>query len=163
MAVDLSDLIPNLKREVSAPGLTQLPNATDPDYLGNLQDGFWEAVLDGVITGYTETDGIVTPTSGTTELPKEIQQLVVFYAGFRIVRNLLRDIKTAFKAQAGVVDYEIEQSANLLTRLMDDLTDRRLIILKRLGDIGFNTTSVYIDGELARNESLTWGDTRWVR
>lgn len=162
MAVDLSDLVDSLKREVNAPGLNQLPNARDVDYLGNLQDAFWEAFLDGVISGYTETDGIVTPTSGTTDIPKEIQQLIVFYAGFRIVRNLLRDIKTAFKAQAGPVDYEVQQSAMVLTRLMDDLRERRAIILSRLGDIG-NTSSVYIDGVAARSQAIAWGDIDWLR
>lgn len=162
MAVDLSDLIDSLKREVSAPGLTQLPGATDAEYLGNLQDGFWEAVLDGVISDYTESDGIVTPTdSSGSDLSRDLQQLVVLYAGFRIVRNQLRDIKTLFKAAAGPVRYEIEQSAGVLKLIMDDLKTRRNIVLARLGDLNASD-AVYIDAQLAREESLGYGDTYWV-
>jgi hypothetical protein len=161
MAVDLSDLVDSLKREVNAPGLTQLPDATDTQYLGNLQDGFWEAVLDGLIEGYTETDGIVTPVSGTTDLSRELQQLVVFYAGFRIVRNLMRDLKTAFKASAGPVSYETEQSANLLKSILDDLKGKRNFLLNRLSDLGA-VNSVYIDALSARDDSINYRDTYWV-
>lgn len=160
--IDLGDLIESLQREVNAPGLDQLPGATDTDYLGNLQDGFWEAVLDGVISGYTESDGIVTPVSGDTDLGRDLQQLVVFYAGFRIVRNQLRDLKTLFKTAAGPVSYETQQSALILSRIMDDLNKRRSIILQRLGDIG-NTSSVYIDGVIARDEAVRYGDTWFTR
>lgn len=161
MAVDLSDLVENLKREVNAPGISQLPDATDAEYLGNLQDGFWEAVLDGLISGYTESDGIVTPTSGTTDMPRELQQLVIFYAGFRIVRNQLRDLKTAFRASAGPVSYETEQAATILTRILDDLKNRRDVMLRRLSDIGV-VNDYYIDAYLARQESIGYGDTVWV-
>jgi hypothetical protein len=121
MAVDLSDLVENLKREVNAPGLDQFPDATDAQYLGNLQDGFWEAYLDGAITGYTESDGIVTMTSATEDFPRDLQQLVIFYAGARILRNQLRDIKTMFKAVAGPVSFENQQSASLLVAILKDL------------------------------------------
>jgi len=162
MAVDLSDYVENLKREVSAPGLTQLPNATDAEYLGNLQDGFWESVLDGVITGFTESDGIVTNKSaGGADIGRDLVQLVVFYAGFRIVRNQLRDLKTSFKAKAGTVDYEIEQSANVLKAIMDDLTKRRSIVLARLGDIG-STHSYYFDQIQGRENSIIYGDSYWI-
>lgn len=162
MAVDLSDLIDSLKREVSAPGLDQLPGATDADYLGNLQDGFWEAFIDGMIEGYTETDGIVTPTdSGGTDLARDMQQMIVFYAGFRIVRNQLRDVKTAFRTAAGPVKYETEQSANLLKLIMDDLRERRNILLRRLSDIG-SVNTVYIDAVYARDRAIDYGVTSWV-
>lgn len=161
MAVDLSDLIDSVKREVNAPGLDQLAGATDAEYLGNLQDGFWEAVLDGVILGYTESDGIVTPQSGDTDLARELQQLIVLYAGFRIVRNQLRDLKTAFKTSAGPVSYEIEQSANVLKLIMDDLTQRRSIVMTRLSDI-YASRAVYFDAVQTREDSLVYGDGYWV-
>lgn len=162
MAVDLSDLVDSLKREVNAPGIAQLPNATDPEYLGNLQDGFWEAVLDGVISGYIETDAIVTPSSGTTDLPREMQQLVVFYAGFRIVRNQMRDLKTAFKAAAGPVNYETQQSAIVLKSILEDLKIRRAFLLNTLSENG-KIDAVYIDAFRERDDRMYITEVDWLR
>lgn len=157
MAIDLSDLIESVRREVNAPGLDQLTDATDSDYLGNLQDAFWETVLDGVITGYTESDGIVSPTSGTTELSRELQQLVVFYAGFRIIRNQLRNMKTRFRAASGTNEYEVEQAASLLKGILDDMTKRRTLILERIARAEPVRTH-YINAVIARHNSIAYGD-----
>lgn len=163
MAVDLSDLIENLKREVAAPGEeeTTFPNATDGDWLGNLQDGFWECTLDGVIGGYTETDGIVNPVSGSTDLSRDLQQLVVFYAGFKIVRNHLRNLPTVFRAKAGDNEFQRQQAASLLKSLMDELTRKRNILLDRLSDIGA-IDSTYVDAVVRRTQSISDEDTYWI-
>ena len=163
MAVDLSDLIENLKREVSSPGTeeTSFPGATDENWLGNLQDGFWESVLDGVISGYTESDGIVSPSSGTTDLSRDLQQLVVFYAGFKIVRNQLRSLSTLFRAKSGDNEYEKQQAATWLKALLDELTRKRNILLDRLSDIG-SVDSTYIDAIVRRTQSVSDGDTYWT-
>ena len=170
MAVDFADLVDPLKREVNPPGTDYFPNATDAEYIGNLVDGFWEAVLDGIITGYTVTeDGIVTPVSGTADFPRMMQQLVVFYAGFKILRNALRNLKTVFSAKAGPVEYEVQQASGTLRDILKDLADRRRILLTRLSDIGVSQT-YYIDAVLARDDAILWGqgdsvgyvgDTRW--
>jgi hypothetical protein len=162
VAVDLSDLVESLRREVEIPGASDnLTALTDSQLTGYLSDSFWEATLDGVVSGYTESDGIVSPVSGTTEFSRELQQLVVFYAGFRIVRNQKRDIKTLFRVKAGVTEYEVQQSAQLLKALMDDLTRKRNIVLDRLGES--NVTAPYvIDSVRSRNESMYYGDTDWL-
>ena len=163
MAVDLSDLVENLKREVSSPGNedTTFPNATDADWLGNLQDGFWECTLDGVISGYTESDGIVTPSSGSTDLSRDLQQLVVFYAGFKIVRNELRSLPTVFRARSGESEYEKQQAATVLKSLMDELTRKRNVLLDRLSDIGA-VDATYVDAVVQRTTAITYGDTYWI-
>lgn len=162
MAVDLSDLIENVKREVAPPGDedTTFPNAVNADWLGNLQDGFWECVLDGVIEGYTEEDGIVTPTSGSTDIGRDLQQLVVFYAGFKIVRNQLKALPTVFRARSGDNEYEKQQAATLLRALMDELTRKRNIMLERLSDLG-TIDATYVDMIIQRTTSTTYGDTYW--
>lgn len=161
MAVDLSELVESLQREVNAPGFDQLPNATTADYVGNLEDGFWEAVLDGVITGYTSSDGIVTPTSGDTELSRELQQLVVFYAGYRIVRNQLRDLKTVFRTKAGPVEYETQQAASVLKAILDEMAGKKAVLLSRLSDMG-RVDSHYIDAIVARDLSVSDGYSYWT-
>lgn len=160
MAVLLEDLIPSLQREVSPPGEDLFPDAIDDEWLGNLQDAFWDARLDGLLEGFTEAEGVVSPMSGTTDMTRDLQQLVVLYAGIRIVRNHLRALNTLFRAKAGPVEFETQKSANLLKGLLDELHARRNLVLTRLSDVG-SVDSYYIDALVARDESLAYGDTYW--
>lgn len=161
MAVDLGDLIENLQAEINPPGSNLYPDAVDDDWVTRLVNAFWETILDGLITGYTESDGLVTPSSGTTELTRDLQQLVIFYAGITVVRNSLRDINTALRAKAGPVEFETQKSANTLRDILKELQQRRAILLSRLSDLGV-TDSYYIDGVLARDEAYSNSLTPWV-
>lgn len=162
MAVDLSDLVDLLRSEVDAPGEDSFPEAVEDDWVNQLRSGFWEVVLDGVLTNYTESDGIVTPTSGTTDLPRDIQQLVIFYAGVRVIRNKLRTMGTAFRAKAGPVEYETQNSAQVFKSILDELVRKRNTVLSRLSDLGYADT-YYIDMIIARDESIAYGDSWFVR
>lgn len=155
MAVDLGNLIENLKAEVQPPGEDAFPDATDDDWVMRLMNAFWTAVLDGVINGYTVDDnGIVTPTSGTTDLSRMMQQIVVFYAGIDIVRNSLRTLNISTHSVAGPVEFEITKSANTLRDILKELQTRRDIILTRLSDLGAIPTS-YVDAVLARDLAIS--------
>lgn len=160
MAVALADLVDSLRREVSPPGEDLFPDAVDADFEGNLQDAFWEARLDGLLEGYTESGGSVTPSSGSTDLTRDLQQIIVLYAGVRIVRNHLRSLNTLFRSKAGPVEFETQKSAAVLKSLLDDLHSRRALVLARLSDVG-SSDSYYIDALIARDESLAYGDTYW--
>ena len=162
MAVDLSDLIDMIKAEVDAPGEDSFPDALDVDWTNQLQGAFWEAVLDGIITGYEETDGIVTPTSGSTDITRDLQQLIVFYAGVRVIRNKLRTMGTLFRAKAGPVEYETQNSAQVLKSIMDELVRKRNLLLSRLSDLG-TVDSVYVDMVIYREQSMQDESTWWVR
>jgi len=161
MAVDLGDLIPSLQAEVSPPGEDLYPDALEDDWFQRLQDGFWEAVLDGLISGYNESEGIVEPTSGTTDLSRELQQLVVFYAGFKIVRNSIRSLNTKFRSKAGPVEFETEKAAGALRDILKELQQKRAILLQRLGDLGV-TDTYYIDAVLQRDSNYADGLISWV-
>lgn len=163
MAVDLGDLIETLKREVAAPGAeeTTFPDATEDIWLGNLQDAFWDARLDGMLKDFTESDGLVTPITGTTDITRDLQQLVVLYAGIRIVRNSLRALNTVFRAKAGPVEFETQNSASVLKSLLDMLMERRHGVLLRLSDLG-QVPSYYIDAVYGRELAISYGDTHWV-
>src|SRR4051812_31680007 len=122
MAVDLSDLIDPLKREINSPGTDSFPNASDDDFLGYLEDSFWEGRLDGitVLTPFTESEGIVTNlTDGGEDIGRDLQQLLVLYAGIRIIRNQLMVLNTMFHAEAGPVQFEIQKSAQVLKGILD--------------------------------------------
>lgn len=163
MAVDLSELIDSLKREVGTPGNedSTFPDALDADWLGHLQDGFWQARLDGMLEGYQETDGVVTPVaSSAADLTRDLQQLVVLYAGIRIVTNQLRGIQTLFRAKAGAVEYETQQSAQVLKEILQELHRRRAVALERLSDLG-QAETYYVDAVAERDWQISAQGLDW--
>lgn len=163
MAVDLGDLIESLRREVSAPGAeeTTFPNASDDTFFGHLQDAFWEMWIEsGLLGDYTEVDGLVTHVNGGADLGRGLQQLVVLYAGIRIMRNELRSMNTMFRAKGGPVEYETQKSAAVLKAVYDDLVNRRNYVLVALGDVGAVNT-YYIDAVMERDSNLGYGDGTW--
>ena len=163
MAVELSELVPSLEREVTPPGETIYANATEDHWVGFLTDGFWEAVLDGLLGGYTcDEDGLVTPVSGTTDLSRDFQQVVVMYAGVRVVRTALLNSQSSFRAKAGPVEYETALSAQVLQALLTELQERRTRLLRRLMDDGLLPYFAYIDGVAARDYSLSMWETYYV-
>lgn len=162
MAVDLSELIGSLRREVNPPGGDAFPDANDASYLGYLQDAFWEVRLDGMLAGFNELDGIVKPeTAGDPDLSRDLQQLLVLYGGIRMVRTQLTNLNTVFRAKAGAVEYETQQSAQVLKAILDELKSRRALVLERLSDLGVVPT-YYIDGVSAREHSIDSALTYWV-
>lgn len=161
--VDLGDLVESLKREVSPPGTDLYPDATDDRWLGDLSDAFWEAVLQGAITGYTVDDnGIVTQISGTTDLPREVQQLLVLYAGYRVLLTSLQNTNTVFRATAGPVSFEQQKSAQALQAVLKSLTDRLKISVAGLRSSSVVTSAVF-DSVIERNCSYAHGAGYWVR
>lgn len=151
-----------MKREVSPPGGDNYPDASDDVWLGELQDGFWEAYLDGFLQAFTEADGLVSPVSGTVDITRDLQQLIVFYAGFRVLRAAIRSLNTLFRAKAGPVEFETQQSANVLKELFQELSRKRALLLQRLSDAGV-VDSVYIDAVVQRTRSIAWGDVFYTK
>lgn len=163
MAVDLGDLIEDLKTEVSPPGINSFPDSIDDEWFSQLRNAFWEIKLDGMLDEYTEEDGVVVHRNGGPDIPRDLQQLVIFYAGFRIVRAYLIKTLTVFKTKAGPVEYETQQSATVLRDLLAELQRKRNLILERLSDLGM-VTDTYIDAMYARDVSFLNFDNRtWVR
>ena len=150
MTVDLGDLVEVLQREVSPPGTNLFPNATDDEFLGNLQDAFWEAKLFNFFGLYVEADGVVSASSGGSDMSRTDQQLIVLFAGARILRNGLRNINTAFKASAGSVSYEVQKSAQLLRDLLADIRSRIDYHIQSVGA----TQTYYIDAITGRADSI---------
>lgn len=164
MAVDLYDLIDPLKRDVNPPGIDLFPGSTDDDWAGRLADAFWDAhIHTELFDSYRANDDFaVEPiTVGGDDLSRELQQLVVAYAAYRVIRTLLLNIKTSFRAQAGPVEFETQQSAQLLRDLLRDRQDdmKRIVDLISSQDV---TPVYYFDAVIARDTSLRDGDTWWL-
>jgi hypothetical protein len=92
---------------------------------------------------------------------REMVQLIILYASFRILRNTMRSLRTAFSASAGPARFEYQQSASLLTEIMKDVVNRRNLILARLSDLGTTMVSV-IDSVMSRDEAYLADSTYWV-
>jgi hypothetical protein len=161
MAVDLGDLVPNLEALVSPPGNDLFADTEDDEWVTRLANGFWNARLDGLLSGYVEADGAVTPTSGDTDMSRELQQVIVFYAAYDTILLALRAINTTFRAQAGPVSYETGQSAQVLRDIATALKEKRNLLLSRLSDLGV-TSDYVIDAIIARQDSLLDGITYWT-
>ncbi len=162
MGVDLSDsdtLIASLIREVNTPGQQLFNTATDDDWAGNLEDAFWEAKLYGFFAGYTEANLIITPiNAGDPDLGRDFQELIVLFAGARIIRNELKNTNTKFHVEAGSAVFDTENSANLLIACLKDIRSKVDLAMAAIGTIN-STTVAYVDSLIGREQSLAEGTT----
>jgi hypothetical protein len=162
MAVDLSDLVEFLKVEVNPPGVDLFPSTNDDEWLTRLRNAFWTARMDGFFPTFVESDGFVFPASGTTDMDRELQQVIVFLAGYTAVMSELRNKRASFRAKAGPAEFETTQAATVLTEQSKALREQLARILFRLSDMGSTSVAV-IDAVMARTDSLAGGFTTWVR
>lgn len=163
MPVNLVDLIPSLQREVSPPGVNQYVGLTDADWLGHLSDAFWEARLTGILGAYTEQDGVVVPLRpGDPDMPRDLQQVIVLFAGFRMALTSFQNINSSFRAKAGPVEYEVQKSAQTLRSLVDALKARLSFIINNISIYEADATSVAIfDSVVASEYALADGSRSW--
>lgn len=164
MSVNLFDYVEYVKGMVNPPGGNLFPDSTDEQWVVRLANGFWESHADGLLTGYTEDNGIITATTGDDPLARDKAQVVVLYAAISAVRSKLMEYNTNFRAVAGPVQYEIGKSANLLTAVLADLTNRKKYLLEKMDEAESKTSrsTYYIDTIMARDYSINSGATRWV-
>ena len=165
-SVDITELIPNLESAITIPGTTSpYAAATDEEWTLKLVNGFWQAVLEGVIEGYqVDEDGLISPISGDDNdtFSREYQQIVVIYAAMNTINARLLNLPTNSRAQAGPVEYETNQAASVLTALLGELQNQKNIILQRISDLGSNTSTFYYDSPIQRRENQTTGDAYWI-
>jgi len=133
MAVDLTDFVPALILEVNPPGTNTFSAATTTEMTMYLANAFWEARLDGFLTPWTcDEDGMITPVDpADPDLPREETTLIIIYAGCKILRNKIMNTNTTFRAKAGPVEYETQNSANMLVEILKQLQDTKNLILQR--------------------------------
>lgn len=166
MAVDIVELVPSLERELSPPGTNLYPNATEEIWTGHLQDAFWEARLQGLLAGYTldpNDDTQIVPQSGTTDLPREMQQLIVLFAGYRITLTQFQNVNSGFRAKAGPVEFEQQKSAQTLKGVLDALRARMKAILDALPVIAGGTQAYAFEGYIERTYAVAVGESWFVR
>lgn len=140
MTVDLSDHVDSLKREVIPVGSDMFSDVTASVWLGHLTDAFWEARLDGFMEGFVADDeGLITNENGSADLDRRWVALIVLYAGIRVLRNRILNMNTSFRAKAGPVEFEQQNSATMLAEMLKQLRATKDRILDDLDD---NATGV---------------------
>jgi hypothetical protein len=182
--IDLFDLVEPLKREVNPPGSDLFPNATDDSYLGSLTDAFWEVRLYGFLEGFEEnvaarggpaefSEGKITPTGAVVgydlpddyspdDLGRDLQQLVVLWAGWKIVLTRMSSINSVFRAKAGPVEYETQTAASVLKSVLDTLKSRIDYVLENIGTAGGSSVAI-LDSVMEATYSVAAGSYYWVR
>ncbi|QBQ74867.1 hypothetical protein [Caudovirales GX15bay] len=184
MAVDLFTLVDSLKREVNPPGSDLFPDSTDDNWLGSLTDAFWEVRLYGFLSGYEENaaarggdaafgEGIVTPHGvdatyddptgwSDLDLSRELQQLIVLWAGWKVVLARMGSLSTMFRAKAGPVEYEAQNAASVLKGILDQLKARIDWFVTNLLDTSGANVAVF-DQVIERTYAEATGGLWWVR
>lgn len=163
--VDLEDLVPSVLAAVSEPGSVAFPDATTSQWIAKLANAFWDAKLNQFIgfANYTETEGTLSPIDGDDPIDRTLQQALVNFTAIDAIRNKLLNINTMFSAKAGPVEYETQQSAQLLKGILDDLMAQREQLLLLFADAGGYGHTYYFDSYLTRQDALLNCDGVWVR
>lgn len=147
MAVNLLDMVPTVRREVTPPGSTTFQTVPDTVFVGYLADAFWEVKLDGFIEPYVcDAQGIIIPATSSdaanisqgflvtafdpsVDMSRDQVALVCLYAGIKIIRNKLLEQTSRIRAKAGPVEFEQDFSANLLVEMLKELQQIRARLL----------------------------------
>lgn len=163
MATLVSDLRAKLDREINVPGFEQLPDITNTQLDGYIKDGFWEARLLGLLTGYTQTDGtefatppgeVIYKTADDGDLEEQYQMLVVIIAALKLIRLKSLNLAVNLRAKSGPVEYEQQASATTLRAILQSM-ERRVEELKRnYSNLAGTGAFYYFDGEIQREYSI---------
>lgn len=154
MAVPLGDYVDVLRREITPPGSTLFAGVTDDDLESFLIDAFWEAKLDGFFDDHTESAGAITPIEPTgDDLGRENIALIVLYGGIRMLRNHIMNMGTKFRAAAGPVEFETQNSSNVLKEMLLHLQGTKHRLLDKSGELLGYTLTYNHDGFSTRSGS----------
>lgn len=144
MAVFLSDYVESLQAKVNPPGVDLFPDSTLDEWQTRLANAFWQATLEGTISGFNEDFGQIDPvTDGDDDIGREYIQLIIVYAAIDVLRMYMANIDNNFRAVAGPVEYETSKSATMMSSILSSLLDERNRLLAQLAPIGGTSTYYY--------------------
>ena len=145
--MELSALVPSLKRALAVPGTFAdlVPDTTDLDLRDTLADAVAEAHLDGFLSGVVLDVGTAVTTP---DLSSPQQALVVMYGMSRVLTARVANLKNRTRYKAGNAEAETEQSASVLVELLREVRDRKKQILDdaKAGDLAkaFAMVDMYV-------------------
>ena len=164
-SIDLEDLIPDILVELNIPGGDTYAAVTADEWVSRLRNGFWNAHLDGLMTGWTESDGLIFQLGNPTgsAMTRDQQQIIIIYTAMNAIKNNLLNLNTAERYKAGAVSYEIERSAQVYRALLEDMSQRLERVLERLSDANVIPPTFYIDTYAARQAAIIYDSVTWIR
>lgn len=128
-----AELIEPLKRAVAPPGgfETAFPDADDDMLFAYITDAFGEARLDAFFS-----DGSVDWVTGafSPTITQAEAALLVIYASMNILTTQIRTLGTKSKYVAGPVSYETEYSAGVLRSILEEMTNRKRLLIKAISN-----------------------------
>lgn len=161
---DVEDLVEDLQAALRTPGSTEFDNVSNTEMAIYLRNAFWQAYLDGFLRDFTESDGLITHRTDTSEeFTRDLQQLLILYTAIDVLRIKLGSLKTSFRAKAGSVEYETSQSATILKALLEEYATRREHLIDTLSVNSETGGLFYSDTFQNRQEALRYGNTFWVK
>ena len=92
-----------------------------------------------------------------------VVQLVVLYAGFRIILNDFRNKRASFRAKAGPVEYETSQAATVLRDVLKAIQDKIKLVLANVSDYADGTSVAVFDSVIESSYAMATRDQWWVR
>ena len=120
---DVADLRESFKREVAVPGefVKYFPDTHDVDIDGIIMDAFGQCQLDSFFGNMTldVNTGFIVPDLSTAGAA-----LVIFYAGARVIRNRIRELRTT-RYVAGPVVAETQLAISALVEELKSIEVRR--------------------------------------
>lgn len=150
MAVELRDFVSSLRREIEPPGAELFTGVTEAQWVGYLSDAFWEARLDGFLTGWETADEgafitVVPVDPSGSDIGRKEMALVILYAGVKVLRNRILNMSTSFRAKAGPVEFEQQNSATMLAEMLKQLKATKDRIIEEMdgGATGVTVLDAY--------------------
>ncbi len=162
MAVSLETLVPYFDAEVNPPGVTLYPNTSSGSKLFMLSNAFWELRLSSLLSNYEEAEFVITPISGTTDIGRAEQQLIILFAAYSVALRAFQNVNSSFKAVAGPVEYEVQKSATTLKAVLDALKERLKGVVEVVNNSAAGTDTCVFDGVIARSASIAGGQSWFV-
>jgi hypothetical protein len=146
VAIDLSEdqYIDSLKRAVTPLWATAPTTVSPAQWLGYLTDAFWQAKLDGFLTGFIEEDGEIEHEDTGADPDRKYVALVILYAAINILSLRILSTNTGFRAKAGPVEFEQQNSATMLAEMLKQLRASKDRILDELDELE-QTSVLYLD------------------
>lgn len=150
--LELADYVDTLRREITPPGSSLFTDVDDDVFSDYLVDAFWEARLDGFFQGYDVTlDGAVTPLGSMPDFPREGIAVLTLYAAIKILRNRILSSQSRFKAVAGPVEFETQNSPSLYTEMLRQLQGMKSRLIEMSPSGSAVSYVALVDGFAARS------------
>jgi hypothetical protein len=158
--MDLTLLVPSLKRAVAPPGEfdTFYGEASEDELAASLCDAIAEAQLDGFFATLVYDVDALTVEPDPTQ-PQ--QALIVLYAMTRIMSARIANLKSRTRYKAGPVEAETEQAASVLVELLRQANDRKKQLLEDAKYGRLASSFAMVDLYITKSVDWNSADVHW--